>query len=403
MTIPFDFNAYSSLLLPAFVQGLAYAMLVLWRYKRDRDTHDLFLALILLLLTVRLSFWMLGFAGWYDSHDAFTVFMFYFPFNTVVFIGPCLYFYFISLTNSTFRFTKELWPHLLLPALVSLLYVGKFIIDFIFYYPFPSNEQAQFGSHGPFAQLDKTELVYLISYCSIGYYVVLVIRSFKNYNEYLLANYSQTRHINLLWLKNLLFFAGASITLMGIFYLAGLFGAQIDYKMNWYPYLFLGIVIYYIAFYGYMKGPLLGKELAFVVDSATDHTFDRPVLETTPQLLKLKEKLDELIAVEKPYLRPDLTLAELAKLCQSNTVLVSKVINEGHQKNFNEYINGLRVDAVIEQLKLGTHQKLKLMSIAYDCGFNSKTTFNRTFKSITGISPQHYISTHLGKTSGSKL
>ena len=180
----FDFNLYSGLLLPAFLQGLLFAVLCYVRYWRERRLPDLFLAALLWLLAIRLAFWMLGFAGWYDRHNWQTTFMYYFPFNTFIWVGPCFYFYFLSLTNRDFRLRKAHWPHWVLPALLLLLYIVKLVVDFC-HYPFPNTEDFQFGTHGPLAELDKENLVYVISYISLAYYLGLVYRSFRHYRDYL--------------------------------------------------------------------------------------------------------------------------------------------------------------------------------------------------------------------------
>ena len=71
--------------------------------------------------------------------------------------------------------------------------------------------------------------------------------------------------------------------------------------------------------------------------------------------------------------------------------MLSRVINDGFGQNFNDYINGLRVAAVLKQLENDAHKKYNMTGIAWDCGFNSKTTFNRSFKKITGKTPTGYI------------
>ena len=50
-----------------------------------------------------------------------------------------------------------------------------------------------------------------------------------------------------------------------------------------------------------------------------------------------------------------------------------------------------RVDAVKDMLSKNAQRKLSLLGIAYECGFNSKATFNRVFKKITGNSPTDYL------------
>ena len=62
--------------------------------------------------------------------------------------------------------------------------------------------------------------------------------------------------------------------------------------------------------------------------------------------------------------------------------------------NFNDFVNEKRAEAVIEKLKNGEHISNTLLSIALDCGFNSKTTFNRAFKKHTGITPKQFIAKH---------
>jgi len=389
--IPFDFNVYSSLLLPAFIHGLLFSVLAFRRFKREGAWHDLALGLLLTLLSIRLSFWMLGFAGWYDRHDAFTSFMFYFPFNTLALIGPCLYFYFISVTNRDFKPGKKLWPHLVLPGLLLLLCLCKFIFDYALYYPFPRSEALQYGTRGPLAQLDKTDLVYIVSYTSLIFYLALILRSFRAYRLYLGQHFSDTGTIGLEWLQRLLLFTGASVALLLVFYLAGFFMHNIAYITSWYPYLLLGLVIYYTGVNGYYNSPVLSRQLHFSVAPGPETAN----VATIPpaQLDAWKHKLEEVIGREQLYLRPELTLAELARYLQINTGVMSRVINEGYGLNFNEYINELRIKAVIRKLDEGIHKRLTLMGIAYDCGFNAKTTFNRCFKKVTGLTPGDYIKT----------
>jgi AraC-like DNA-binding protein len=59
--------------------------------------------------------------------------------------------------------------------------------------------------------------------------------------------------------------------------------------------------------------------------------------------------------------------------------------------NFNDFVNKKRVHAVIEKLEAGKHTIHTLLGIAFECGFNSKSTFNRAFKRHTMLSPKEYI------------
>jgi AraC-like DNA-binding protein len=105
----------------------------------------------------------------------------------------------------------------------------------------------------------------------------------------------------------------------------------------------------------------------------------------------LHKKLISILEEEKPYLNPELTLNDLAGMVNTNPHLLSKVINSVEQKTFYELINELRVKAFLVEVTLPANKKYTLLTIAYDCGFNSKASFNRNFKKHTGKAPREYF------------
>ena len=123
-------------------------------------------------------------------------------------------------------------------------------------------------------------------------------------------------------------------------------------------------------------------------------------LETTPEtnfdnedILIWKSKITTLFELENAAQNPELTLNDLAKNLKTNVSLVSKVINQGFEMNFNDFVNKYRIDQVKQAFQNGDHKKTTLLGIAFDCGFNSKATFNRAFKKNTGLSPKDYLAT----------
>ena len=93
----------------------------------------------------------------------------------------------------------------------------------------------------------------------------------------------------------------------------------------------------------------------------------------------------------KPYLENNLNLRGLAQELDVNANYLSQVINEQHGKNFFEFINSYRVNELKEMMNDPTNRQFTLLSMAFDCGFNSKTTFNTAFKRITGLTPSQYL------------
>jgi len=103
-----------------------------------------------------------------------------------------------------------------------------------------------------------------------------------------------------------------------------------------------------------------------------------------------KSKIDRLIE-EKIYLDQELNLQKMANELETNSSILSKAINDGYGKNFNDFINAHRVAAVQQSLKNGAHKEHTLAGVANDCGFKSKATFYRAFKKHTDMSPSEYL------------
>lgn len=393
--MPFAFNLYSALLLPAFIQGILFACLLLHRGWKEEKLSDKLLGVLLFLNGLKISCWMLGFAGWYDTHDGYTSFMFYFPFDNVIWMGPLLYFYFLSLTNADFRFEKKHWKHFLLPVAWLLMILLKFSIDYLFHRPFPDMEITQYGTKGPFADLDKNKWSGLISYASFFYYLFVTIRSFRSYQLYVKENFSATEDIRFYWLRNILYAISAGVLIIFLFNLVAQFKTygNNSYIFDWYAYIFLGMITYYLSIAGYFAKPRLLQKLHFTdneqpIPPAAETINEK---EEKPELQNWKEKLLAYMVDKKPYLEAELTLSDLAKQLKTNTSVLSKVINDGTGRNFNDFINSYRVQEVINKLKAGEQQTQTLLGIAYDCGFNSKATFNRAFKKVTSKTPKEFI------------
>ena len=95
---------------------------------------------------------------------------------------------------------------------------------------------------------------------------------------------------------------------------------------------------------------------------------------------------------EKPYLNPELSLSELANSLNISRNQLSGIINQLHKINFYEFINQYRIKEVKQLMEDPSNKHLKLISLAYDAGFNSKSSFNRIFKQITNMTPSKFIS-----------
>jgi len=150
----------------------------------------------------------------------------------------------------------------------------------------------------------------------------------------------------------------------------------------------------YIAYYGLFQSSMFipsQQETYQTTSTRTATTTKEVEQKNSPVIAQVRvEQLNEFMMTSRVYQRSRLTIDELSIELGWIIEDISDVINKGMGRNFFEFINGYRVNAVIEQMKLEKNQQATLLNIALHCGFNSKTAFNTTFKKITGETPSSF-------------
>lgn len=101
-------------------------------------------------------------------------------------------------------------------------------------------------------------------------------------------------------------------------------------------------------------------------------------------------KLEDYMQQERPYLDAGLTIEKLAKTLGIQRHYLTQVISEQLDKNFYIYVNEYRIKAIKTLLSDPENQHMTLIDIALTSGFNSKSTFNKVFKTITNMTPSQY-------------
>lgn len=115
------------------------------------------------------------------------------------------------------------------------------------------------------------------------------------------------------------------------------------------------------------------------------------VLEEIPALKKKQIKeLKALMVEDKPYLNTELTLQDLADKISIPKHQLTALFNNYMGVNFFEFVNEYRIEEAKKRLIDKTYEPLTIIAIAYDCGFNSKSTFNTLFKEMVGETPSQY-------------
>ncbi len=378
----FYFGPYSSLLLIFFVHLLVFSGLVLRKSILNDSKADRWLSTLLFLGAVFIAPWMLGFGGWYGEQPYRDI-LFYVPFNHALLIGPVVYFYVQAQLNPDFRLQKHQYWHFIPAILWVVLHVVMVVIDKLIlgrYYFLVSEQDPDFA--------DWYQFVSLISL--IGY-LALTYRYYAHYQKFIFQMVSNADAVRFGWIRNFLIAFLAFVVLTLVFIVMPLLGIPLDYQGSWWYFFFFGFLFYYISIEGFSN--IKTNKIAFEELSKQIETeATTPRTQVIEDLEFWKAKVLKNVVEEQSFINPELSLPDLAKSLRTNPSFLSKVVNQGFGQNFNDFINEKRVLAVTQKLKAGEQKQLTLLAIAYDCGFNSKATFNRAFKKVTGQSPKDFDS-----------
>jgi len=307
------------------------------------------------------------YTGYCGVVQSFTV-----PVHFMQFLTPIVfYFSIVYYTNPDYRFRIADVKYLILPALYLILLL-------LLQPPDEVNQKFfQFFSLGLI-------LVQVILYTILSY---LEIRKHK---KNILSFASNTVEIDLSWLEYIIssiLLLSLVVTLYNIFFSA--------LPLNVFINSFLLVVIFVIAYNSLKQKEIfpldenLRKEIISLENDGQTDELKRKIISDN-DLAKFKSRLSELMDTQKPYLDSELNLIKLAELIDMTPHQLSYIINTGFNENFFQFINTYRVEKAKELLANEDMNKLSILGIAFESGFNSKTSFNTTFKKITGQTPSEF-------------
>jgi AraC-like DNA-binding protein len=276
--------------------------------------------------------------------------------------GPILYFYTKSLAYHEFEFTPIRLIHAV-PALVAVLLAA-------------------------FTELDI--LVFALAiFTSLSVYSFVIFKMLKQYRYILSQTHSEYEKIALNWMSYLLIlqFALLGLNIISVtFYMTG--------------YVFLGQLMEILLFSGLLLLVSLiifqGLQHPQLFSGVTAE--DKKIVATEVESQGMPEELlDDVMAeietymTEKaPYLMPGLTVKSLGNQLSLNPRYISQAINAKVGKNFSEYVNVYKIKHACRLLASKEQQNVTVIDVMLQSGFNTKSNFNRAFKSETGFSPNEY-------------
>ncbi len=222
-------------------------------------------------------------------------------------------------------------------------------------------------------------------------YLFKSFRLLKAHESFILTEFSYTEDVSLSWLFHFLIsqtivwlaFLSFEVVGNGIFHI---FSGHVGYQLG---FLFMIGSIFLQGYYGLRRGVAFITPPQPEVPIEPEIKYQRSGL-NTDQVNSLNRELADFMAAQKPFLEPKITIGDLAQRIGWQVNDLSRVINEGNGQNFFDFINSYRVEEFKFLLTDPGNHQYTLLSLAYDAGFNSKSTFNAIFKKFTGKTPSEY-------------
>ncbi len=356
---------YPTITAIAIFQSFFYFLLLLKEKSKNRS--NLYLGFLVLSLGLSMTFEIIYPTGWYENLHF--LIKSYVPSQFL--IGPFLFFYIRSLTSETSRFRRIDLIHFL-PFIAVMIYLAPFFLS-------PVEDKIEYARayviHGRDNFIEEW-IIWLGMQTSLWVYgIKSLLLTHPVFQE--LRKKKDIR----MFLKNwqlLLYFA---IFLTLLLYLAGdimmLAGCRLC-EFNHTITLILTIMIMGLGLVGMNRMDRVTKPLVLKRNG-------KPLSSS-----EIMNQITEILNQRKYYLDPELTLEGLAKNLEISRTELSKIINQDRGINFYDYINSFRTEEFINRLLLEEYRNRNILDIAFDAGFNSKSTFNRVFKEQTGKTPLQY-------------
>jgi AraC-like DNA-binding protein len=303
------------------------------------------------------------------------------PYSYLWALGPLLFFYTKSLSEPGYRIRIKDSIHFLpaaLEAAAQLFFIGEGIRSNLVHYVVTG-----------FLWFRMIELIGAA--LSILVYGKMSLALIRRHEAMMIQNFSSQKNVTLSWLLKLIRYLRVLWMFWLAFELSFIFFLQ--FQAHVIPvYLLLYILLGIIAYSTYWIGiQALNKSESLIEPAAVSVPVENQnVYSRLPEdeLKGYVERLDQLMREEKLYLHETLTLRMLAARLDMDANLVSYVLNSILHRSFYDYVNEFRIAEVRRKIEDPAYSHLKIVEIAYECGFNSKATFNRVFKKQTGNRPQ---------------
>lgn len=295
--------------------------------------------------------------------------------------GTLIFFYIKNYLSPTTLWQKSDFWHFI-PVTVEVLF-SNWVKWQNFYWDGTAESLSPFGSWS-YQLWEHTPLQFLVTSGLILFY--------SSKATYLLKEVQEDKQVKLLphslqWIKQILWaYQGFSVLLLLVVLVDYLFFNYAFNSFYQFPiYIVMAILTYWLGLQAYLKRNEVVRK---TIKSSQQMS----------QLEALAANLDQLMKQEQLFLNPNLSLADLGEVLNVKTYLITQALNQVKQRKFTDYVNEFRIKQLKTLLQNPDYQHYSLLALAFEAGFNSKASFNRIVKKLTGKSPtQLKTATQLSK------
>ena len=353
---------------------LFFMALYLFTHKKGNKRNNRLLALVFLMFAINLVDFTVRISGF-----IFPIPMLHLLDDAFFFLyGPVLYFYTQGVVYHDFAFKKsDAWN--LAPYII--------VTSYFTYSIFFTDLDTQTEVFGKIASADFPawmSVIGVVIFLHIMCYLWFSWRTIKIYQSVIKDKFSSIDEINLDWLSFMIrSFSGITIVALIHNMIPVLGSIFFQYSSV--------IVLLVVSFY--FINLVLVKALnqpAIFSGIAKEETEKYAMSNLTSEEIETyKNQLTRLMHADRPYLNADLKSKDLAEKLDISPKVLSQVINQSFSQNFFDFVNNYRCEEVKRVLQ-GPDKKITIIEAMYQSGFNSKSSFNKEFKKLTGQTPSQF-------------
>ena len=368
-------NMVSSVIYAAMMGMVLFALLQI--YHRPRQRQSMYLTALLVLLLTHILGELFITSGAYQFAPSLAGMQF--PLR--ILLGPALYFYALATMSPSRELPRSQYLLALSGPVLVIIAILPFILGFSAEEKLaladPKTRNPEHFKVALFACLSALTLFMIFT----ASYLVATLRLHTRHRENLLNRFSSIERRSLDWFRVILWLWGAAWLLYGMKYVPAWFGWQWNAGKIILP-LFEAAILMFFAHLA-LRQPVLKDE-----EKAQPITPDpRKTLLTSQQMQTIANKLERVMQEEKLFLEEDLSLNRLSQAIGVSENYISETLSQQLCCNFFNFVNRYRIELAQHLLKESNKQ---VTTIAYESGFNTKSTFNSAFKKFTGDTPSAY-------------